>query len=308
MVKIKKEIILKNMKRLLKTNDLMLVVKDDAYGFGIDLLVSLAKIVNVNHFAVKDIKEGIIVRHLYNDAKILILGKVFKNDINEIIKYRLIPTINDYDDYLLFKENNINAHLAIDTGMNRFGMKNGFLAIINDKIVKAIYTHCYNKDNEPKIRYIESLGRNYLKDVHIGGSIAYNKTKSMLRVGKIIYENSLYFYGKIVNIKKLRKNECLGYDSIFKAYNDCIIGVCNVGYSDGLNLYYHGSVIIKDKYYSVVGKCCMDQCFILIDEGVNLEDEVEFFGKNISEDEFIRNNNMSKYEMFLQINQQVITN
>ncbi len=308
MVKIKKEVILKNLKKLLKTNNLMLVVKDNAYGFGISLLVSLAKIVNVNHFAVKDVKEGIIVRNLYKDANILILGKVSKNNINELIKYKLIPTINDYEDYILFKENNIGSHLAIDTGMNRFGMKSGFLAIINDKIVKAIYTHCYNKDNKQKIRYIESLGRNYLKDVHIGGSIAYNKTKSMLRVGRLIYENSLYFYGKIVNIKHLKKNECLGYDSIFKASNDCIIGICNVGYGDGLNMYYHGSVNIKGKYYSVVGKCCMDQCFILIDKNVLLEDEVEFFGKNISEDEFIVNNSMSKYEMFLQINQQMITN
>ncbi len=308
MVKIKKEIILKNIKRLLKTNNLMLVVKDNAYGFGIDLLVSLAKIVNVNNFAVKNINEGIIVRNLYKEANILILGKVFKNNIDDIIKYKLIPTINDYDDYLLFKEYNINAHLAIDTGMNRFGMKSGFLAIINDNIVKAIYTHCFNKDNKHKIKYIESLGRSYLKDVHIGGSIAYNKTKSMLRVGRLLYENALYFYGKIVNIKHLRKNECLGYDCTFKALNDCIIGICNIGYSDGLNLYYHGSVNIKGKYYSVVGRCCMDQCFILIDDNVVLEDEVEFFGRNISEDEFIVKNSMSKYEMFLQINQQVITN
>lgn len=308
MVKIKKEVILKNIKKLLQTNELMLVVKDNAYGFGINLIVSIAKMLNVKFFAVKSIEEGIIVRSLYSDAEILILGKVFKASIAEIIKYRLIPTINDYDDYLLFKENNINAHLAIDTGMNRFGMKSGFLAIINDKIVKAIYTHCYDKDNRQRIRYIEGLGRNYLKKVHIGGSIAYNKTKSMLRVGKLIYENSIYFYGKIVNIKQLKGGEGLGYDSTFKASNDCLIGICDVGYSDGLNLYYHGSVNIGSRYYSVVGKCCMDQCFILIDNNVKIEDEVEFFGNNIGEDEFIRENNMSKYEMFLQINQQGITN
>lgn len=48
----------------------------------------------------------------------------------------------------------------------------------------------------------------------------------------------------------------------------------------------------------------MDQCFILVDEDVKLGDEVEFFGKTISEDEFIKSNRMTKHEMFLKINHQ----
>mgnify|MGYP003323064015 CR=1 FL=1 len=45
----------------------------------------------------------------------------------------------------------------------------------------------------------------------------------------------------------------------------------------------------------------MDQCFILIDEHVKIGDKVEFFGEKITEDEFILKNNISKYELFLQI-------
>ena len=73
-------------------------------------------------------------------------------------------------------------------------------------------------------------------------------------------------------------------------------------------MFYQGSVCIHGAYYSVIGKCCMDHCFILIDDNVKILDEVEFFGKTIPEDEFIKQNRMTKYEMFLQINKQGLTN
>lgn len=308
MRKIKEEILEQNIKTILKTNALMLVVKDNAYGFGIERVVLLAKKLNVKDFAVKSIDEGKLVRSLYQEANILVLGKVKHSNLEDLKKYKLIPTINDYDDYIDFKENKIPCHLAIDTGMNRFGMKSGYLALINDSIVKAIYTHCYNDHNRHKIKFMERLARDYLKSLHIGGSIAYGQTCEMLRVGKMVYEHALYFYGQIVNIKLLKKGETIGYDGLYKAPSDSIIGICNIGYSDGLELFYHGSVQIKNKYYSVVGKCCMDHCFILIDETVHIDDEVEFFGKTIPEEEFIEYNHMTKYEMFLQINQQGLTN
>ncbi|MDE6407746.1 MAG: alanine racemase [Anaeroplasmataceae bacterium] len=308
MQKIKEEVLEQNIRNILKTNRLMLVVKDNAYGFGITRMVPLAKKLRVKDFAVKSIEEGKLVKTIFKEANVLILGKVKQKDVIDLKKYSLIPTINDYNDYITFKENKIPCHLAIDTGMNRFGMKSGYLAMINDSIVQAIYTHCYNNQNRHKIKFMERLAKDYLKPLHIGGSIAYNQTKEMLRVGKMVYENALYFYGQIVNIKHLKKGETIGYDGLYMAPQDVIIGVCNIGYSDGLNLFYHGNVQINNKYYSVVGRCCMDQSFILIDEDVHIEDEVEFFGKTISEDQFIEQNSMTKYEMFLQINQQGITN
>ena len=79
-----------------------------------------------------------------------------------------------YDEYVKYKEIKARAHLAIDCGMNRFGMKRAYLAVINDKIVEAIYTHIYSSDVVyDKIRFIEELANKYNKKVHIGGSIIY---------------------------------------------------------------------------------------------------------------------------------------
>ncbi|MDE6945596.1 MAG: alanine racemase [Anaeroplasmataceae bacterium] len=292
----------------MKTNDVILVVKDNAYGFGICYMVHIAKKLNIKKFAVKSISEGIFLRSLYVESEILLLGKTKASELSFIKKYQLIPTINDYDDYLLFKEQNIGCHLGIDTGMNRFGMKSGYLAIINDGIVKGIYSHCYDSNNKQKIKFMEELSKNYLKPLHIGGSIAYKQTTATLRVGKMLYENALYFYGHIVNIKELKEEETVGYDGVYQASRPTKIGVCDIGYADGLHLYFNGRVHIRQGFYSVVGRCCMDHCFILIDDHVKIGDEVEFFGNTIAEDEFIKYNQMTKYEMFLQINHQPLTN
>lgn len=299
---INEEVITANIKRILKTNDLILVVKDNAYGIGLPVLIRIAKKLKLKEFAVINLEEALKIKEDYPEAEILILGKVKPSDVVLIKKHDLIPTINDYDDYILFKENNIPCHLGIDTGMNRFGMKTGYLALINDHLIKAIYTHLYSDDNEEKIKFIEEIAQKYNKPLHIGGSLAYGKTKAKLRIGCLLYENSLSLYGQIITIKKVNKGETIGYEGLYTASDDCVIGVCNIGYSNGLNLYYNGKVVINDLNYKVIGKVCMDHCFILIDDMVKLYDRVEFFGNKIRENDFISANNMTKYQLYLNIN------
>ena len=131
----------------------------------------------------------------------------FREEIEKIIKYHIIPTINDYTDYLLFKENNIKSHLEIDIGMNRFGIKNNYLAIINDNIITDIYIHLYNTNIDKNIRFIEELGKKYNKNIHIGGSVAYGKTKATIRIGRLLYDNAISMHGEIVNIKNTSKTD-----------------------------------------------------------------------------------------------------
>ncbi len=304
MRRIRKDVIEGNIKQLIAEKEAIIVVKDNAYGFGLELLMDCCKKCGVNFFAVKNMSEAKIIRSLSSNAQILLLGKVKSIDRYDLITYHIYPTINDYDDYLLFKKYHIPAHLAIDIGMNRFGMKNGYLAIINDSIVKAIYAHLYEEGLEDKIVFLEELASKYQKPLHLGGSLAYGKTKATLRVGRMIYEHALYFYGTIVNIKKVHPDETVGYDGSFEVIEPTLIGVCDIGYSNGLNLLYHGRVCINGKFYQCMGRCCMDQCFIKIDEKVKIGDEVEFFGKTILEEEFAKENNMTLHETYLAINTQ----
>ena len=299
---INESIIKSNIERLKEKNEIMLVVKDNAYGFGICRVVNIARQLGVNDYAVKNINEAIVVRTINKNANILLLGKSRKSWIEEIKKYKIMPTINDFDDYLLFKDHKIKSHLAIDIGMNRFGMKDGYLGIINDDIVDSIYVHVYSKESFSKIKEIEDLANKYNKKIHIGGSNIIGRTHNKIRVGRAIYQGALSLIGEIVNIKKIVNGESVGYDSYFSTTKEEIIGVCDIGYSNGLNLFFNGRVKINGNYYQCVGKCCMDQSFIIIDNNVKIGDKVEFFGREILEEEFLLHNNETRYEMYLNIN------
>ena len=168
--------------------------------------------------------------------------------------------------------------------------------ILKDDLMKK--ENFIKKDRKIIISEIESLAKRYNKKLHIGGSLAYGYTNNMLRIGRMVYDGSISFTGNIINIKRVYKGESVGYDSSYYANEDILVGVCDVGYSNGLNLFYGGRVFINGYYYKVIGKCCMDCCFILIDDRVNLGDEVEFFGNKIHIDDFCLENKMSKYEAF----------
>lgn len=286
-----------NIKNILKQNELMIVLKNDAYGFGMKEVFEIAYELGVNNYAVNSLYEGECLRKLNPNITILLLGK---HKEYEIIKdLNLIGTVNDYDDYLNYKKYGIKMHLEIDLGMNRFGVKTGYLPMINDKDILAIYGHVYSETNMiEKINFIEELAKRYNKKIHIGGSVAVGYSKSMLRVGKCIYDNAFSLVGKIVNIKKVGIGETLGYNFSYKALKEEIIGICDVGYSNGLNIEYNGKVFINKLEYKVIGNCCMNHCFIKIDEKVKIGDGVKFFGIDLEINEFLIKNKIQYYQLF----------
>jgi alanine racemase len=117
----------------------------------------------------------------------------------------------------------------------------------------------------------------------------------------MIYENSESLIGKVVYIKQINKNETVGYYGSYKARKKQIIGICDIGYYNGIRRNYKGRVSINDKYYKIVGKICMNHMFIVIDSNVKIGDFVTIYGKNIPKSEFLSHNMQSNYESFLLI-------
>lgn len=291
-----------NIKTIKKTNDIILVVKNNAYGFGIKRIVEIALKNDIRMFAVNTIAEAIELRRL-TDRDILLFGYCVEY-IDEIIKYQIIPTANSLDEIAIFNKNKIYYALEIDIGMNRFGIKEYNESIFNNQYLHHVYAHFYNENiNYSKIiNKIKKLCNKYNKKCHFGGSMLYSKTNESLRLGKLAYSDALRLYGNVVMIKRLAKGEAVGYDSLYKAENDDeIIAVVDIGYYNGLRVYYDGYTYINNNRYKVVGKICMNHSFIKIDDKVSIGDMVEFLGKNISIYEFLSHNNMTEYECFLSI-------
>ena len=94
----------------------------------------------------------------------------------------------------------------------------------------------------------------------------------------------LSFKSKIISLKKVKKNEKIGYDQTYRVLKDSTIAVIPVGYADGYPrlLSNLGEVLIKGQRAKIVGIICMDLTMVDVSniKGLKVLDEVILIGKD----------------------------
>ncbi|HYF75231.1 MAG TPA: alanine racemase [Candidatus Nitrosocosmicus sp.] len=208
-------------------------------------------------------------------------------------------------------------HIKLDTGLNRLGMKPGPKAeeaILNicrlsNIHVEGIYSHlALTAEEADRVQFslfMDTISRIEARGVHIpikhisdsNGMVLYPSFDlDMVRLGGFIFgvtTSGLYkdiislrpamtFKTQITRIEAVRRGECVGYDPVFVAPDECRIGTIAVGYTDGYvrGLSDKGEVSIRGKRAPVIGIICMDQCMVNLTDipEAELEDEVLLFG------------------------------
>ena len=145
---------------------IMAVIKTDAYGHGaLELSELMEEIPYVGGYAVASADEGRVLRQNGRKKPILILGYSFPDQYDEIIEYRLIPTIFDLESAIGMAEaaqradRLVPVHIKLDTGMGRIGYPvteeaADEIAHIAKEIrhlqVDGIFTHFAKADEEDK--------------------------------------------------------------------------------------------------------------------------------------------------------------
>lgn len=143
----------------------MAVVKADAYGHGMIECANALNSLNENspeYYGVALIKEAIELRKSTKIKKpILCFAPLDVSEINNYLKFKIIPTINSELQCKNILELKINKKLKIqikiNTGMNRLGIKfdRAFewikkLSLMNNIIIDGIYTHFATSDEKDK--------------------------------------------------------------------------------------------------------------------------------------------------------------
>jgi alanine racemase len=86
---------------------------------------------------------------------------------------------------------------------------------------------------------------------------------------------------KITFLKKIKKGETVSYGRRWTAPDDTWIGTLPLGYADGLpRALENFSVRIRDGFYPLVGRVCMDQCMVNLGKETDIGrwEEVTIFG------------------------------
>ena len=106
--------------------DIICVVKANAYGFGAVKIAEYLQTIGIKYFAVTTLQEALDLRLQGNiTGEIIILTWTPTSEKETLIKYNLTQTLLDYDYAKKLSDlpGVVKCHIAVDTGLNRFGHK-----------------------------------------------------------------------------------------------------------------------------------------------------------------------------------------
>ena len=210
-------------------------------------------------------------------------------------------------------------HVEVDTGMGGTGVHpDQVLPLIRSLIslenltFEGIFTHFHSSEETDKSSTIKqnALFQKILQEIrendiqipliHAANSAAtLNMPElyfNMVRLGLVLYgiypPNSasedinlkpvMRFMTKIINIKHLDPGSTVGYGGTCKLSRPTKVATILVGYKDGFSRSFSnlGKVLVNGTTASILGRICMDRCFIDISDipDVHVGSEVVLFG------------------------------
>lgn len=297
------------------------VIKANAYGHGAIEIAKTLIANNIDMLAVACITEAIEIRKDYSDIPILVMGYTEDSNLEIAVEQNITTTIFSLHQAEILSniggkiDKDPIVHIKINTGMNRLGFdieKNTLDEIekiykLKNIYVEGIFTHLALKSHKSdKLQYelfMELLDRLQARQInipikHISDSVAMvqypDYQLDMIRLGSFMYgvkpqekevdlKLAMTFKTQISQIRKIKKGEGVGYDYLFVAPRDTLVGTLPVGYADGYmrSLGGKAEVSIRGKKAPIIGIICMDQCMVdLTDiEEAKVGDEVILLGE-----------------------------
>jgi len=286
------------------TPRIIAVVKANAYGHG---SVQVARALEQaaaggSHtslvLACADIEEGVELRRAGVTAPILVFGALSVSDLEGVFDYRLTPTVSSpsaaeaLDRAATLRGVQVDVHLKIDTGMNRFGFRFDNLLKTLPKVttsshisIESVYTHFATAEQEKEPLFgiqhtrFEKI-RSDASDLNIGNvwwhaanSAALIRDRSTwydaVRPGLLLYgvvpppleipleielRPVMSLHTRVVSVKGMRRGEASGYGARVVATRAMRIAVIPAGYADGMDLRLggRGSVLIREARAPIV--------------------------------------------------------
>ncbi|GAA9690847.1 alanine racemase [Helicobacter pylori] len=174
-----------------------------------------------------------------------------------------------------------NADAKIKThAKNQMKAFNAFLEQLLDQKIEFQYRHAYNSAG---ILSLCNGNENRFLNLYRPGIMLYGfyPSNGMKETCPTILKNVISLKAQIVQIRSVKKGEFIGYGEHFYTNEETLVGVLALGYADGLvrALGNRIQVAINNQLAPLIGKVCMDQCFVKLNNIQAKEgDEVILFG------------------------------
>lgn len=293
-----KDVLIENVKslrdKLPKGSKFCAVVKSNAYGHGVK---EVAKTIEslVDCFAVANCLEareldGVVTKPIF----------VLCTNFEDIIANNVELAIYDLNQVNNLKKYNrhFDVHIAIDSGMNRLGLKTKKEI---DKLtkeckkaknitIKGYFSHISDVENidrcKEQLKNFNKLApKGYFR--HIASSnfikLGRNFALDMVRFGLAMYcsrQDAMRVTANILQIKFVKKGEYIGYGNKVKASNNMRVGVLDIGYALGfMRTNVGGDVLVYDNRCKILNVCMSLTLIDLKNIKCKVGDEVVVLGK-----------------------------
>jgi alanine racemase len=258
---------------------MMAVVKADAYGHGSVECAGRLSQAGADWFGVALPEEGVRLREAGIREPILCLGGFWAGQEQVCLQHNLVPVVYRPDmiealDRAARDAGIIcDAHLKIDTGMGRLGVRHDAVVEFADAIrdyknvrIDGLMTHfasaddprqdCFTQDQITKfheaVRALRGRGLSptYEDLANSAATSAYPAAwGNMVRPGGVLYglwrdilpplekplrlRPVMSLHSRIMLLKWVRRGETLGYGCTFEASRDTLVATLPLGYNDG---------------------------------------------------------------------------
>jgi len=277
-------------------------LKANAYGIGDLEIHKLLYKNNCRHFFYATLEEALNLRKKYKKGNVYVLNGIEGHNFKIFNKFNIVPILNSIKELKLFLKNNginkkIKIGLQVETGLNRLGIGIKDLESINTNGInlQILISHLASSD-ELKNKYNQKQNNNFQSYFNLFKSIKYKSLVGSMGIllGKDFHYDlirpGISLYGghytskikkiikpivtlkaKILQIKTLNKNECVGYNQTYKTHIKIKIAILGIGYGDGVSriLSNSGNVMYKKETFKIIGRVSMDSTTIDITKGKN---------------------------------------
>ncbi|MBQ1378104.1 MAG: alanine racemase [Lachnospiraceae bacterium] len=252
--------------------EIMCVVKADAYGHGAVPAAKVYSSEGCRNFAVSNIEEALELRKAGIEGQILILGYTPASFAGELKTHHITQALLSYEHAAAFSGSGIEAQFAIDTGMNRIGLDaddpeecEAIIRKFSKEVhLTGLFTHLCSADtpdNEENTAFtmeqirkfkavserVRDLELPYIHCLNSAGGLFHNCYGNLVRFGIVLYglkpdisntlpeglRPAMTWKSVISMIKPVRKGETIGYGRTFRADRDLMAATIPTGYADG---------------------------------------------------------------------------
>ena len=302
--------VMQTKKQLENSCRLLAVVKADAYGHGAVEVAKAACAAGASYLGVATVDEGIELRRADFREPILLLSELPAQAADLLLYYHIMPSIYTAEFAIAYAEaadaHGMKApyHLAINSGMNRIGVRHDNVVEFLSQIsfhralqLEGCFTHFATADSLETLdfqiqikrfveamRAVEAAGINP-GIVHCDNSAAtyrFPKTHfDMVRLGISLYgyqaapdthrlvdlRPAMSVHARITNVATVPMSEGVSYGMNYRSPGSVKICTVPVGYADGLMRLLSGKIdfAFNDRAVHQVGNICMDQCMFEVD-------------------------------------------